>query len=168
MIFKRSTKWREEYSMKKQKPKTVATPGICSPCTPDSINLGNKDALCNDYEDLERPPGRKAEKDHLNKRKSKDHGNDGGGLPIVILLEEVKEEKRKMNDKKIEMYERSYLQEQEKIDNEKERIVNEKEKTGMEQLKEEERIMSLDKSVMNPLQAEYIHHCQMEILQKKI
>ncbi|KAL7218992.1 hypothetical protein ACSBR2_012124 [Camellia fascicularis] len=55
-----------------------------------------------------------------------------------------------MNDKKIEMYERSYRQEQEKIDNEKERtrmehekIDNEEEKMRLEQLKEEERIILL-------------------------
>ena len=53
----------------------MATPSIYSLCTPDLINLRDKDALHNDYADLERPPGKNAKKDHLNKRKSKDHGN---------------------------------------------------------------------------------------------
>ncbi|XP_028054603.1 glutathione S-transferase T3-like [Camellia sinensis] len=167
-------KWREEYSMKKQKPKKVATPGVCSPSAPDSINLEDNDVSHNDNVDLERPPGRKAEKEHLNKRKNKDRGNEGGSH-ILILLEDLKEDRKKMNDKKIEMYERSYLQEQEKIDNEKkrtqteqEKVDNEKEKIRMEQLKEEERIMSIDTSGLPSLQAEYLHRRQMEILQKKI
>ncbi|CAL5402850.1 unnamed protein product [Camellia sinensis] len=167
-------KWREEYSMKKQKPKKVATPGVCSPSAPDSINLEDHDVSHNDNVDLERPPGRKAEKERLNKRKNKDRGNEGGS-PILILLEDLKEDRKKMNDKKIEMYERSYLQEQEKIDNEKkrtqteqEKVDNEKEKIRMEQLKEEERIMSIDTSGLPSLQAEYLHRRQMEILHKKI
>ncbi|KAI7992151.1 hypothetical protein LOK49_LG12G01090 [Camellia lanceoleosa] len=167
-------KWREEYSMKKQKPKKVATPSVCSPSAPDSINLEDNDVLHNDNVDLERPPGRKAEKERLNKRKNKDRGNEGGS-PILILLEDLKEDRKKMNDKKIEMYERSYLQEQEKIDNEKkrtqmeqEKVDNEKERIRMEQLKEEERIMSIDTSGLPSLQAEYLHRRQTEILQKKI
>ncbi|GMP48337.1 hypothetical protein CsSME_00015723 [Camellia sinensis var. sinensis] len=146
--------------MKKQKPKKVATPGVCSPSAPDSINLEDNDVSHNDNVDLERPPGRKAEKERLNKRKNKDRGNEGGSH-ILILLEDLKEDRKKMNDKKIEMYERSYLQEQEKIDNEKKR-------TQTEQEKEEERIMSIDTSGLPSLQAEYLHRRQMEILQKKI
>ncbi|KAI8011813.1 Transcription factor RF2b [Camellia lanceoleosa] len=167
-------KWREEYSMKKQKPKKLATPSVCSPSALDSINLEDNDVLHNDNVDLERPPGRKAEKERLNKRKNKDRGNEGGS-PILILLEDLKEDRKKMNDKKIEMYERSYLQEQEKIDNEKkmtqmeqEKVDNEKERIRMEQLKEEERIMSIDTSGLPSLQAEYLHRRQTEILQKKI
>ncbi|KAI8011378.1 hypothetical protein LOK49_LG06G01328 [Camellia lanceoleosa] len=167
-------KWREEYSTKKQKPKKVATPGICSPSAPDSINLEDNDVSHNDNVDLERPPGRKAEKERLNKRKNKDRGKEGGS-PILILLEDLKEDRKKMNDKKIEMYERLYLQEQEKIDNEKkrtqteqEKVDNEKEKIRMEQLKEEEQIMLIDTSGLPSLQAEYLHRRQTEILQKKI
>ncbi|KAI8001376.1 hypothetical protein LOK49_LG09G02434 [Camellia lanceoleosa] len=167
-------KWREEYNMKKQKTKKVATPGVCSPCTLGTINLEDNDASHNDNVDLERPPGRKTENERLNKRKNKDRGNEGGS-PILILLKDLKEDRKKMNDKKIEMYERSYLQEQEKIDNEKkrtqteqEKVDNEKEKMRMEQLKEEERIMSIDTSSLPPLQAKHVHCRQMEILQKKI
>ncbi|XP_028091236.1 glutathione S-transferase T2-like [Camellia sinensis] len=167
-------KWREEYSMKKQKTKKVATPSVCCPCTPGTINLEDNDASHNDNVDLERPPGRKTEKERLNKRKNKDRGNEGGS-PILILLEDLKEDRKKMNDKKIEIYERSYLQEQEKIDNEKkrtqteqEKVDNEKEKMRIEQLKEEERIMSIDTSGLPPLQAKYVHCRQMEILQKTI
>ncbi|KAI7981769.1 NADPH-dependent thioredoxin reductase 3 [Camellia lanceoleosa] len=150
-------KWREEYSMKKQKPKKVVTPGVCSPTRVDSINLEDNDVSHNDNVGLERPPGRKAEKERLNKRKNKDRGNERGST-ILILLEDLKEDRKKMNDKKIEIYERSYLQEQEKIDNEKkrtqteqEKVDNEKEKIRMEQLKEEERIMSIDTSGLPPL-----------------
>ncbi|KAL7178213.1 hypothetical protein ACSBR2_031378 [Camellia fascicularis] len=160
-------KWRKKYNLKKQKTNKAVTPDICSPIM-NSINLDNNDASNDNYVDLERPLGRKAEKDRLNKKKSKDRGNDQRGSPIMILLEELKEDKNKMSEKKIEMYERSYLQEQKKIDNEKERIQNEKEKMQMEQLKKEERIMSTDTSGILPLQAEYIHHRQMEILRKRI
>ncbi|CAL5410251.1 unnamed protein product [Camellia sinensis] len=162
-------KWREEYSMKKQKTKKVATPSVCCPCTPGTINLEDNDASHNDNVDLERPPGRKTEKERLNKRKNKDRGNEGGS-PILILLEDLKEDRKKMNDKKIEIYERSYLQEQEKIDNEKkrtqteqEKVDNEKEKMRIEQLKEEERIMSIDTSVKLKL-SDMAHNSVMNMI----
>ena len=47
--------------------------------------------------DIERPPGRKAEKDR-KKRKSKDMENDSTGL-CVNLLQEMREEKRQFNEK---------------------------------------------------------------------
>ncbi|KAL7221417.1 hypothetical protein ACSBR1_023386 [Camellia fascicularis] len=91
-------KWREEYSMKKQKTKKSGNSGQ------------DNDASHNDNVDLEKPPDRKTEKERLNKRKNKDRGNEEGS-PILILLKDLKEDRKKMNDKKIEMYERSYLQE---------------------------------------------------------
>ena len=66
----------------------------------------------------------------------------------------------KLYGKKIEMLEKCYSQEQE-------RLVQEQEKMQMEQLKEEERIMSMDTSGMPPLQAEYFQRRQMEILQQR-
>lgn len=47
-------------------------------------------------------------------------------------------------------------------------IQNEKENKQIEQLKEEERIKSIDTSGMLPLQAEYINRHQIEILQREI
>ncbi|KAL7202824.1 hypothetical protein ACSBR1_034318 [Camellia fascicularis] len=80
--------------MKKQITKKVATPGVFSPCTPDSINLEDNDTSHNDNVDLERPLGRETEKERLNKRKNKDHRNERGS-PILILLEELKEDRKK-------------------------------------------------------------------------
>lgn len=65
-----------------------------------------------------------------------------------------------MNEAKKEMFEKTFLQEQE-------RLKQNAEKMRMKQLKEEERIMSIDTSKMPPLQVEYIQRRQMEILGEK-
>ena len=109
---------------------------------------------------MERPLGRKSEKDKLQKRKRKDRSNEslGEGSPVIALLKDFKEEKMKMNEKTIQMFVRSYCQEQV-------RLAQENEKMRMEQLKEEERILIMDTSRMPQLQAEYFKCRQMEILE---
>ena len=108
------SKWMEECQTKKQKTGSTATPGSSCPSTPDSINLEDENE---NYVDLERPQGRKAEKDQLKKQKSKDRENESTNSPLVKLFEEIKEERKAMNEKKMEMFERTYLQEQQKNSN---------------------------------------------------
>ncbi|CAL5391006.1 unnamed protein product [Camellia sinensis] len=139
----------------------TANSGTSSYSTEDSINLGDSNASDENYGELERSPGMKAEKDGLNKRKTEDCGNEGTGSALVRLLEDILKERKKMNEKKIEMFERSYLLEEEKLGYKKEKL-------QMKKRKMEERIVFMDTSGMLPLQAEYFQRRQMEILGKKI
>ena len=148
----------EDSQAKKQKSKHNATPGSSVPSTPESVNVGDDDGP---YGSLDRPLGRKAEKARLRKSKSKEAGGDAKNVGLINLLAIMQEEKKVANEKKFEMMEKCYLQEQQ-------RLLQEKEKMKMEQMKEEDRIMSMDTSCMPQLQAEYYQRRQMEILGKKM
>ncbi|KAI8544030.1 hypothetical protein RHMOL_Rhmol08G0263300 [Rhododendron molle] len=69
------------------------------------------------------------------------------------VLNELKEDKKAANEKKLELLQISYGLQAEKL--------------KMEQLKEEARIMMLDTSGMPPMQQEYIHQRQMEIVESR-
>ncbi|CAL5369283.1 unnamed protein product [Camellia sinensis] len=148
-------KWMEDTTTKKQKSTKNASPATSTPCTPDSVNLENND----NHDVVERPIGRKAAK----KNKAKDLGNNVTESPFVKLLEEIKVKNDITNEKKIEIFEKSYLQEERRIENEEKR---EERRLALEERREEERIMSMDTSIMPPLQAQYIRQRQMQILEK--
>ncbi|CAL5363413.1 unnamed protein product [Camellia sinensis] len=148
-------KWMEDTTTKKQKSTKNASPATSTPCTPDSVNLENND----NYDVVERPIGRKAAK----KNKAKDLGNNVTKSPFVKLLEEIKVKNDITNEKKIEIFEKSYLQEERRIENKEKR---EERRLALEERREEERIMSMDTSIMPPLQAQYIRQRQMQILEK--
>ncbi|KAI8022477.1 Protein ZINC INDUCED FACILITATOR-LIKE 1 [Camellia lanceoleosa] len=160
-------KWMEDTTTKKQKSTKNASPATSTPCTPDSVNLENSD----NYDVMERPIGRKAAK----KNKAKDVGNNVTESPFVKLLAEIKVKNDITNEKKIEIFEKSYLQEERRIENEERReerrIENEERREerrlALEERREEERIMSMDTSNMPPLQAQYIRQRQMQILEKR-
>ncbi|CAL5400761.1 unnamed protein product [Camellia sinensis] len=160
-------KWMEDTTTKKQKSTKNASPATSTPCTPDSVNLENND----NYDVVERPIGRKAAK----KNKAKDLGNNVTESPFVKLLEEIMVKNDIINEKKIEIFEKSYLQEERRIENEEmreeRRIENEERREerrlALEEKREEERIMSMDTSNMPPLQAQYIRQRQMQILEKR-
>ena len=98
-------------SEKKKQPQRPRTGTIFSPCTPDSINQREDDVSPNAFVDLERPTGRKAEKERLNKQKNKESVHSS----ITKTLEDIKEDKKKMIDKKIEMIDKVYGQKQVKL-----------------------------------------------------
>ena len=154
----------EDSQAKKQKSKNNATPSSV-PSTPESVNVGDDDGP---YGSLDRPPGRKTEKARLRKSKSKEAGGDAKNVELINLLAIMQEEKKVANEKKFEMMEKCYLQEQQRLLHEEQRLLQEKEKMKMEQMKEEDRIMSMDTSCMPQLQAEYYQRRQMEILGKKM
>ncbi|CAL5327513.1 unnamed protein product [Camellia sinensis] len=134
-----------------------------SPCTPDSINLGEDDVSPNDFVDLERPTGRKAEKERLNKRKNKESVH----LSITKTLEDIKQDKKKMIDKKIEMIDKVYVQKEVEL-----RIIQEKhevelQKHEMELFKEDERVILMDLSGLLEIQQEFYRARQMEIIKKR-
>ncbi|CAI9785223.1 unnamed protein product [Fraxinus pennsylvanica] len=117
------------------------------------VDLPNSNSV-----DLERPPGRKAEKDR-KKMKDKDTRNDSSSA-CVTLLQAMREEKKQFNEKKIEMFERQYAQEQE-------RLAYEQEKLRLEQMKEDERIMMIDTTGMPQMLADFYMQRQKEILAKR-
>ena len=57
--------------------------------------------------------------------------------------------------------------EMEKLRMEKLKEDNEMEKLRMNQMKEEKELMMMDVSMLSSVQQEYIHQCQMEILEKR-
>lgn len=149
-------KWMEDTTTKKQKSTKNASLAMSTPCTPDSVNLGDND----NCDVVERPAERKAAK----KNKAKDLGNNVIESPFVKLLEEIKVKNGITNEKKIEIFEKTYLQEEQRIENEERR---EERRLALEKGREEERIMSMDTSMMPPLQAQYIRQRQMQILEKR-
>ncbi|KAI8007800.1 hypothetical protein LOK49_LG07G00817 [Camellia lanceoleosa] len=175
-VLRYQPKWLEE--CEKKKPKKKKTSATSSPFTPEAINLAEDDVSHDAYVDLERPLGRKAEKERLNKRKSK----DSAGSNYAGILNGIMEDKKKANDKKIEILEKACLQEQEQnrinqeLEQERIRIMKEEiqerfrikqEKIRAEQLKEEERIIMMDTNGLSPMQQQYYLHRQMEILESQ-
>ncbi|CAL5433568.1 unnamed protein product [Camellia sinensis] len=157
-VLRYQPKWLEECEKKKLKKKTSAT---SSPFAPEAINLAEDDVSHDAYVDLERPLGRKAEKERLNKRKSKDSASSN----YARILNGIMEDKKKANDKKMEILEKACLQEQEQnrinqeLKQERIRIMKEEiqeqfrikqEKIRAEQLKEDERIIMMDTNGLSP------------------
>ncbi|CAL5405051.1 unnamed protein product [Camellia sinensis] len=157
-VLRYQPKWLEE--CEKKKPKKKKTSATSSPFAPEAINLAEDDVSHDAYVDLERPLGWKAEKERLNKRKSK----DSAGSNYAGILNGIMEDKKKANDKKMEILEKACLQEQEQnrinqeLEQERIRIMKEEiqerfrikqEKIRAEQLKEEERIIMMDTNGIN-------------------
>ncbi|KAF8393072.1 hypothetical protein HHK36_021313 [Tetracentron sinense] len=158
-------KWLLETSQRQnQKKNKNKTPTSSYPSTPDSINLREDDDSHGTFVELERPPGRKAEKELLNKRKGKSREDDYTSSPLAGLLREIKEDKIKLQAERMQMYERmherTYLQDQEKLETEQERV-------RIKRIKEEKNIMMMDTTDMPPMQAEYFRGLQMEIIEKR-
>ncbi|CAL5384522.1 unnamed protein product [Camellia sinensis] len=147
--------WKIQQQRSKKAQKN-ASPATLTPCTPDSVNLENSD----NYDVVERPIGRKAAK----KNKVKDLGNNVTESPFVKLLEEIKVKNDITNEKKIEIFEKSYLQEEQRIENEERK---KERRLVLKERREEERIMSMDTSIIPPLQAQYIRQRRMQILEKR-
>ena len=76
------------------------------------------------------------------------------------IMNEIKEDKRKIIEKKMEILDKVYLQEQEKI-----RI--KQEKLEVEQFKEDKRIIMMDLSGLSKMQQEFYHARQTKILEKR-
>ena len=129
-ILRFQPKWLEDCQKKKpinSKHKS-SSPNISStPTSKTYVELGDDNKPNSNFVDLERPRGRKAEKDR-KKRKSKDLANDSSSL-CLTLLQEMREEKKQFNEKKVEMFEKAYAQQQE-------RFVYKQEKLQLEQMKE--------------------------------
>ena len=95
-ILRNETKWlnlRDNVKIRTRQPATQSCHTIAS-----SINLDEDNDEINSSETLERPIGKKAEKEKLKKRKNCDDV-----VPILSSqLDEIKEEKRRMHEEKKE------------------------------------------------------------------
>ncbi|KAH7860469.1 hypothetical protein Vadar_013794 [Vaccinium darrowii] len=124
--------------------------------------------------DLERPIGSKAKKVHVKKQK-----DQIASLTLISgALDEIKEGKKMLVDKKLEVLAKIHDQEQEKIrikkeslqkthDQEQEKIRIKRERLEMDQFKEDERVMMMDLNGLSEGQQEFYKHKQMEILEKR-
>ena len=100
----------EDSQSKKQKTKSGATPSSSNPSTPKSVNIED------DSGGLERPIGRKAAKERARKSKSKlSEDSNSSSTYFMKLFEEMKEEKKKMTEKKVTYMEKMVVVKQEKV-----------------------------------------------------
>ncbi|XP_031259110.1 glutathione S-transferase T2-like [Pistacia vera] len=90
---------------------------------------------------------------------TKDMENDPTGS-YVNLLQEMRDEKRQFNEKKLELFEKAYIQGQE-------RLAYEQEKLQLEQMKEDERIMAIDPAGMPQMLANFYIQRQKEISERR-
>ncbi|KAL7206007.1 hypothetical protein ACSBR2_018840 [Camellia fascicularis] len=88
--------------LSKEKTNKKLTLTTIPPCTPDTVNLGDDYGSHDAFVDLERPIGRKAEKERIKKRKSGNYMTS----PLTGILTEIKEHNKKNSEKKIEILEK--------------------------------------------------------------
>jgi hypothetical protein len=86
-----------------------------SSSTPESIHIREDEVSHASFVDLARPPGRKAEKERLKKQK----GNDSMISNLEGILSDIKEQRQKRYEEKMEILERAYFQIEELIQIEK-------------------------------------------------
>ena len=95
-VLRHQPKWFEQ--CQKKRLKRIRNNPTSLPSTPEPINLAE-----DDISPLERPMGRKADKERLKKVKNHDSCS-----PIVDLLNEMKEERKRGTEKKLELLQKSY------------------------------------------------------------
>ena len=108
--LKHRPKWMMSSSKKKSKSGKSASPATSSPCTPDSINIGEDDDASETFTTSERPLGRKASKAQTTKGKE-----NGENTPSALHFKEFIERTEQMDKKKIELFESSVATEKERL-----------------------------------------------------
>lgn len=151
VILKNHPKWSLECEKKNQQkePRTGA-----SKSTPNLVNLGDDNVETDTFVDLEPPMGTKAAKE-LKRKNSENPSSTLISGPLSEIKESIE-----LVDKKMEMLDRTYAQEREKL-----RI--KKEKLAMEQFKEEERIIMMDLNGLSEDQQAFYKYQKTEILEKR-
>ena len=153
VILRKEPKWQFERasqhqrSNKKQKGHVNASPASSTPSTPDSVSLG-EDSEPLIYQD--RPIGQKAAKERLKRRQGKDKVGDA---TVTNLLQQFRDtlveiEDQKKQDRKIMLKQQAMMIQQ-------------------SQEKQEEEIMKMDISNLDPISAAYFQNRKLEIMQKR-
>ena len=163
-ILRYEAKWliqRDNLKVRTRQPTTQSCYTFAS-----SRNLDEDNDEMNSGETLERPIGKKAEKEKLKKRKN----YDDVVLILSSQLDEIKEERRKMHEKKKESI-RIALEEQREFmciafEEWRELIRIKEDKNEVEKRKAEDEIMMKDTRTMDPEQKEHIRLRRLEILER--
>ncbi|KAF5468262.1 hypothetical protein F2P56_012428 [Juglans regia] len=162
-------KWVEHMEIVKPKKK----PSL-NGSTPNSINLGEDEDFHVVSSNLDRPIGRKAEKE---KRKRKEM-TESDSLVIlnemkeirkskIVLMQEARDHDNKMlclRQEEVSLRQSEVSLREEEVRIQKEKVLLEQEKLRNEEKKEDERIMALNTSTMPPMLQQYYLQRQMEIL----
>ncbi|KAG6642299.1 hypothetical protein CIPAW_09G133100 [Carya illinoinensis] len=155
-------KWVEHMDMVKPKKKPSSHDS-----TPNSINLGEDEDFHCASSNLERPIGRKAEKE---KRKRKEMTNSDS-LVVLNEMAEIRKSKlvlmqeaRDHDNKMLCLRQEKVSLKQDELRIQKEKVLLQQVKARLEEKKEDERIMTLNTSAMPPMLQQYYLQRQMEIL----
>lgn len=157
----------------KDRPKRRKIETTSSSSNLELIDLGNDDVSHAPFIDLERLPGKMADKTRLNKQKNK----EGTSPNVEAMLYVMMKERRKLCEMELECLEKGRIAnhelemrrihaKEEKISLEKMKMELEGEKLEVERerMKEEKEIMMMDISKLTLVQQEYIFQRQLEIL----
>jgi hypothetical protein len=146
-----------------------------------SVNLEDKDVTNDSNINLERPPGRNAEKARLNKQKS----DEGSSSNVEVMLNVMADDKKKIAESRLEFLERGRVQYMElenkrlclkeekinlaKMKEERQRMKEERERMREERetLREEAAIMTMNVDALPLMQQQYFRQRQSEILAKR-
>jgi|UniRef100_A0A2N9IP58 hypothetical protein len=156
--------------------------------TSSSVNLEDKDVTNDSNINLERPPGRNAEKARLNKQKS----DEGSSSNVEVMLNVMADDKKKIAESRLEFLERGRVQymelenkrlclkeekinlakmkeERQRVKEERERMKEERERMREERetLREEAAIMTMNVDALPLMQQQYFRQRQSEILAKR-
>lgn len=156
-MLRKVPKWDSHMVQLKSRRKLI---GTSSPSTPEAIHSGEDNDVENALVDFERPLGKKTSNKRVRKRKSKDCPT----MNIMEVLSKLKEKKKRSYK---ERNKQIYTVKEEIIRIEKQKLEIEQRKEEREQRKEEWEIIMMDTSSLSPMQQEYIHSRQMEILEKR-
>ena len=133
----------------------------------NSINLEDEDVANDSNIDLERSLGKKAEKARLNKQKS----NEGTSSNVEVMLNDMVEEKKKINEARMEFLESGCIDfmelENKRLCIKQEKIELAKRKEERKRMKEEKESMTMNLKTLPQVQQEYFRALQLEILAKR-
>ena len=180
-VLKYAPKWVNSHQNETPRRKRMET-------TSSSVNLEDKDVTNDSNINLERPPGRKAEKARLNKQKS----DEGSSSNVEVMLNVMADDKKKIAESRLEFLERGRAQymelknkrlclkeekinlakmkeERQRMKEERERMKEERERMREERetLREEAAIMTMNVDALPLMQQQYFRQCQSEILAKR-
>ncbi|KAF6139934.1 hypothetical protein GIB67_028802 [Kingdonia uniflora] len=130
--------------------------------TPTTI-LDDEHPVPQNIADLERPSGKKMEKEHRQKGKGKDFAEDG---EFVQILKGIREDKLVAEPKKLELLERKVIADAIKSIAKQKQVELQKQQLEMQQRLEDEKILSVDIANKDEVSAAYYKRRKMEIINK--